>query len=45
MERVLEDLLFEAPDMKDKQQVIDRKYVADKLNDIVEDEDLTRYIL
>lgn len=45
MERLLEDLLFEAPDMKDKQQVIDCKYVADKLNDIVEDEDLTRYIL
>ena len=45
MERLLEDLLFEAPDLKDKQQVIDCRYVADKLNDIVEDEDLTRYIL
>jgi ATP-dependent HslUV protease ATP-binding subunit HslU len=45
MERLLEDLLFEAPDMKNKKQIIDRKYVADKLNDIVEDEDLTRYIL
>ena len=45
MERLLEDLLFDAPDLKDKQQVIDRRYVADKLNDIVEDEDLTRYIL
>ena len=45
MERLLEDILFEAPDLNDKQQVIDSKYVADKLNDIVEDEDLTRYIL
>ena len=45
MERLLEDLLFDAPDLKDKQQVIDPRYVADKLNDIVEDEDLTRYIL
>ena len=45
MERLLEDLLFDAPDMQDKHQVIDRRYVADKLNDIVEDEDLTRYIL
>jgi ATP-dependent HslUV protease ATP-binding subunit HslU len=45
MERLLEDLLFDAPDLEDKQQVIDRRYVADKLNDIVEDEDLTRYIL
>ena len=45
MERLLEDLLFEAPDLTDKHQVIDRRYVADKLNDIVEDEDLTRYIL
>jgi len=45
MERLLEDILFDAPDMKDKRQVINRKYVIDKLKDIVEDEDLTRYIL
>ena len=45
MERLLEDLLFDAPDVQDKRQIIDRRYVADKLNDIVQDEDLTRYIL
>jgi ATP-dependent HslUV protease ATP-binding subunit HslU len=45
MERLLEDILFDAPDLQDKHPIIDRKYVVDKLNDIVEDEDLTRYIL
>jgi ATP-dependent HslUV protease ATP-binding subunit HslU len=45
MERLLEDILFDAPDIPDKHPVIDHKYVAAKLNDIVEDEDLTRYIL
>jgi ATP-dependent HslUV protease ATP-binding subunit HslU len=45
MERLLEDILFEAPDLPDKHPIIDRKYVGQKLNDIVEDEDLTRYIL
>ena len=45
MERLLEDILFDAPDVPDKRPVIDHKYVAAKLNDIVEDEDLTRYIL
>jgi ATP-dependent HslUV protease ATP-binding subunit HslU len=45
MERLLEDILFDAPDIPDKRPVIDHKYVAAKLNDIVEDEDLTRYIL
>jgi ATP-dependent HslUV protease ATP-binding subunit HslU len=45
MERLLEDLLFDAPDIAEKRQVIDQKYVIDKLKDIVDDEDLTRYIL
>jgi ATP-dependent HslUV protease ATP-binding subunit HslU len=45
MERLLEDILFDAPDMQNKRQVIDKKYVIDKLKDIVDDEDLTRYIL
>jgi ATP-dependent HslUV protease ATP-binding subunit HslU len=45
MERLLEDILFDAPDLPDKHPIIDRKYVGHKLNDIVEDEDLTRYIL
>ncbi len=45
MERLLEDILFDAPDMQNKRQVINKKYVIDKLKDIVDDEDLTRYIL
>ncbi len=42
---LLEDLLFEAPEMKAKHVVIDGQFVRDKLNDIVEDEDLSKYIL
>ncbi|UCD77155.1 MAG: ATP-dependent protease ATPase subunit HslU [Desulfobacterales bacterium] len=45
MERLLEDILFDAPDLKDKRMVIDKKYVEDKLKDIKDDEDLSRYIL
>jgi len=45
MERLLEDILFDAPDMTEKRVVIDKKYVEDKLKDIKEDEDLSRYIL
>ncbi len=45
MEYLLEDILFDAPDMKEKRIVIDGKYVDDKLKDIKEDEDLSRYIL
>jgi ATP-dependent HslUV protease ATP-binding subunit HslU len=45
MERLLEDILFDAPDMKEKRIVIDTKYVEDKLKDIKDDEDLSRYIL
>lgn len=45
MERLLEDILFEAPDIIDKHQTIDKQYVQNKLKDIVDDEDLSRYIL
>jgi ATP-dependent HslUV protease ATP-binding subunit HslU len=45
MERLLEDILFDAPDMKEKRMIIDRNYVEDKLKDIKDDEDLSRYIL
>jgi len=45
MERLLEDILFDAPDMKEKRTVIDKMYVEDKLKDIKDDEDLSRYIL
>jgi ATP-dependent HslUV protease ATP-binding subunit HslU len=45
METLLDEISFEAPDMKEKDIKIDDKYVQEKLDDIVEDEDLSRYIL
>lgn len=45
MEKLLEDISFDAPDMDKKEIVIDAQYVDEKLNDIVEDQDLSRYIL
>lgn len=45
MERLLEDILFDAPDLNEKRIMIDKKYVEDKLKDIKDDEDLSRYIL
>jgi ATP-dependent HslUV protease ATP-binding subunit HslU len=45
METLLEDISFEAPDMQEKDIIIDAKYVDEKLDEIVEDEDLSRYIL
>jgi len=45
MEKVLEDVSFEAPELKRQEIVVDDIYVIDKLKDIVKDEDLSRYIL
>jgi ATP-dependent HslUV protease ATP-binding subunit HslU len=45
METLLDEISFNAPDMEDKDVVIDAQYVKEKLSDIVEDEDLSRYIL
>ncbi len=45
MERLLEDLSFEAPDMSLGSVVIDSAYVTSRLHDIAEDEDLSKYIL
>ncbi len=45
LERLLEDVSFNAPDMQGIRVDIDRKYVRDKLAEIVKDEDLSRYIL
>jgi ATP-dependent HslUV protease ATP-binding subunit HslU len=45
MEKLLDDVSFTAPDMETKKVVIDREYVTEKLKDIVEDENLSRYIL
>ncbi|RJQ53848.1 MAG: ATP-dependent protease ATPase subunit HslU [Nitrospiraceae bacterium] len=45
LEKLLEEISFEAPDITKKKLVIDGKYVEGKLNDIIKDEDLSRYIL
>ena len=45
MERVFDEISFEAPDRADKEVVIDREYVTSRLNEILDDEDLSRYIL
>jgi len=45
MERLLEDILFEAPDVTKKRIVIVKNDVESKLQEIKDDEDLSRYIL
>jgi len=45
LEKLLEDISFEAPEKKNGKLPIDKEYVRSKLADIVKDEDLSRYIL
>jgi ATP-dependent HslUV protease ATP-binding subunit HslU len=45
MERVLDELSFEAPDLKKKTVKIDSAYVSKQLSEIVKNQDLSRYIL
>ncbi len=45
MERLLDEISFEGPDLKKKDVRIDREYVRNQLADIIKDQDLSRYIL
>ncbi|HKP72921.1 MAG TPA: ATP-dependent protease ATPase subunit HslU [Pyrinomonadaceae bacterium] len=45
MEKVLDVISFEGPDLEPKRQVIDATYVSGTLQEIVKDQDLSRYIL
>ncbi len=45
MEKLLEEISFDAPDLEEKSITIDAEYVKDKLKNIIEDNDLSRYIL
>jgi ATP-dependent HslUV protease ATP-binding subunit HslU len=45
MEKLLDEISFEGPDLQDKRIVIDEAYVSRMLADIVKNEDLSRYIL
>jgi ATP-dependent HslUV protease ATP-binding subunit HslU len=45
VERLLDQISFDAPEMARQEVVIDAAYVRDKLEEVVKDEDLSRYIL
>jgi ATP-dependent HslUV protease ATP-binding subunit HslU len=45
MEKLLEEISFDAPDLKKKSVKVDGAYVRKQLADIVKDQDLSRYIL
>jgi len=45
MEKLLEDISFRAPDKNIGKIVIDKSFVKDKLKDIIDDEDLSKFIL
>jgi len=45
LEKVLDEISFEAPEMKKKTIKLDAAYVQKQLSDIVKDQDLSRYIL
>ena len=45
MERLLEELSFEAPDMKKSRVEIDAAYVKQRLAELTQDEDLSKFIL
>ncbi|MGZ8226606.1 MAG: ATP-dependent protease ATPase subunit HslU [Methylococcaceae bacterium] len=45
LERLLEEISYNAPDLLEKTMVIDAAYVDEHLAEFVEDEDLSRYIL
>jgi ATP-dependent HslUV protease ATP-binding subunit HslU len=45
MEHVLEDISFTAPEQGEQTVVIDEQYVRERLKGILENRDLSRYIL
>ncbi len=45
MERVLEDISFDAADHKGETVLIDRKYVLERIGELADDEDLSKFIL
>lgn len=45
MEKLLEDISFESPDMEKGSLTVDAGYVRSRLSEVVQDEDLSRYIL
>jgi len=45
MEKMLEELSFDAPELNGQTVVIDASFVSEKLDDLIQDEDLSRFIL
>jgi len=45
MEKLLEEISFDAPELEAREFIISREYVTERLRDVVKDEDLSRYIL
>lgn len=45
LEKLLEDIAFDAPDLESDKIVIDQQYVRTRLSDVVKNQDLSRYIL
>ena len=45
MEKMFEDVSFLAPELEEKNIVIDSEYVREQLSEIVKSEDLSQYIL
>jgi ATP-dependent HslUV protease ATP-binding subunit HslU len=45
MEKLLEEISFEGPDLRKKTVKVDAAYVRKQLSGIVKDQDLSRYIL
>ena len=45
MERLLDEISFDAPDMGGRKVVVDEAFVRERLGELARDEDLSRYIL
>ena len=45
IERVLDEVSFDASDRKERSLTINAKYVSERLNDLMKDEDLSKYVL
>jgi len=45
MERLLDEISFDAPDLGGRHLVVDEAFVRERLGELARDEDLSRYIL
>jgi ATP-dependent HslUV protease ATP-binding subunit HslU len=45
LEKVFEQISFDAPDLPEKRVTVDAAYVRERLSDVLKDEDLSRFIL